>query len=72
MGWPNESADYFSAAGYIAPQRAFKIGITWPFYVQAGRNNSGNSSKTTAGGGANRGAARGGAGSGRQPGRAGR
>ncbi len=73
MGWPNESADYFSAAGYIAPQRAFKIGITWPFYVQAGRNNSsGNSSKTTAGGGANRGAARGGAGSSRQPGRAGR
>ena len=72
MGWPNESADYFSAAGYIAPQRAFKIGITWPFYVQAGRNNSGNSSKTTAGGGANRGAAGGGAGSSRQPGRAGR
>ena len=73
MGWPNESADYFSAAGYIAPQRAFKIGITWPFYVQAGRNNSSvNTGKTTAGGGANRGAARGGAGSGRQPGRAGR
>ncbi len=72
MGWPNESADYFSAAGYIAPQRAFKIGITWPFYVQAGRNNSGNTSKTTAGGGANRGAAGGGVGSGRQPGRAGR
>ena len=81
MGWPNESADYFSAAGYIAPQRAFKIGITWPFYVQAGRNNSGNSSKATAGGGAAKGAARGGAakgaargggGSSRQPGRAGR
>jgi hypothetical protein len=72
MGWPNESADYFSAAGYIAPQRAFKIGITWPFYTQAGRNISGNTSKTTAGGGANRGAAGGGVGSGRQPGRAGR
>ena len=72
MGWPNESADYFSAAGYIAPQRAFKIGITWPFYVQAGKNNSGNTGKTTAGGGANRGAAGGGVGSGRQPGRAGR
>ena len=72
MGWPNESADYFSAAGYIAPQRAFKIGITWPFYVQAGRNNSGNSSKATAGGGAAKGAARGGGGSSRQPGRAGR
>ena len=72
MGWPNESADYFSAAGYIAPQRAFKIGITWPFYTQAGKNISGNTSKTTAGGGANRGAAGGGVGSGRQPGRAGR
>ncbi len=73
MGWPNESADYFSAAGYIAPQRAFKIGITWPFYTQAGRNNSsGNMGKTTAGGGANRGAAGGGAGPNRQPGRAGR
>lgn len=68
MGWPNESADYFTAAGYIAPQRAFKIGITWPFYVQAGRNtSSGNGAKGTAGGG------RGGnTGSGRQPGRAGR
>ena len=74
MGWPNESADYFSAAGYIAPQRAFKIGITWPFYVQAGKNNnsSGNMGRSTAGGGANRGAAGGGAGPGRQPGRAGR
>ena len=73
MGWPNESADYFSAAGYIAPQRAFKIGITWPFYTQAGRNNSsGNMGKTTAGGGAHRGAAGGGAGPNRQPGRAGR
>lgn len=73
MGWPNESADYFSAAGYIAPQRAFKIGITWPFYTQAGRNNSsGNTGKATAGGGGNRGPARGGASPGRQPGRAGR
>ncbi len=73
MGWPNESADYFSAAGYITSPRAFKIGITWPFYIQAGRNtSSGNTGKTTAGGGANRGAARGGAGSGRQSGRTGR
>ena len=71
MGWPNKSADYFSAAGYIAPQRAFKIGITWPFYVQAGKNTSSNGSKSTAGGGGN-GAARGGASSGRQPGRTGR
>ncbi|MBQ2113250.1 MAG: putative porin [Bacteroidales bacterium] len=68
MGWPLESADYFSAAGYIAPQRAFKIGITWPFYVQPGRNStSANGGKSTAGGGMNGGAARGGrANSGRQ------
>lgn len=37
MGWPNKSADYFSASGYIAPQRAFKFGIHWPFYIQPGR-----------------------------------
>ena len=72
MGWPNESADYFSAAGYIAPQRAFKIGITWPFYTQAGRNtSSGSGGRATAGGGAG-GAARGGASPSRQPGRVGR
>ena len=40
MGWPNKSADYFSAAGYIAPQRAIKFGISWPFYIQPGRNNT--------------------------------
>ena len=46
MGWPNKSADYFSAAGYIAPQTTFKFGIHWPFYIQPGRN------KGSAGGGA--------------------
>lgn len=40
MGWPNKSADYFSAAGYIAPQRAIKFGISWPFYIQPGRSNT--------------------------------
>ena len=45
MGWPNKSADYFSAAGYIAPQTTFKFGIHWPFYIQPGRN------KGAAGGG---------------------
>lgn len=40
MGWPNKSADYFSAAGYIAPQRAIKFGISWPFYIQPGKHNS--------------------------------
>lgn len=38
MGWPNKSADYFTAAGYIAPQRALKLGIMWPFYVHPGRS----------------------------------
>ena len=32
QGWPN--SDYFSSPHYIRPQRVFKIGITWPFYVQ--------------------------------------
>lgn len=38
MGWPSKSADYFTADGYIAPQRAIKFGITWPFYMQPGSN----------------------------------
>ena len=37
MGWPNKSVDYFTAAGYIAPQRAIKFGITWPFWVRPGK-----------------------------------
>ena len=37
MGWPNKSADYFSAAGYIASPRVFKFGITWPFWVRPGK-----------------------------------
>ena len=40
MGWPNKSADYFSASGYIAPQRAIKFGISWPFYIQPGRSST--------------------------------
>ena len=38
MGWPNDKADYFSAHHYIHSQRAIKVGIFWPFYVQSGRN----------------------------------
>ena len=41
MGWPNKSADYFSASGYIAPQRAIKFGIFWPFYILPGKNKGG-------------------------------
>ena len=51
MGWPNESADYFTAAGYIAPQRTFKIGITWPFHVLPGKQTTSASGSQTAGGG---------------------
>lgn len=40
MGWPAKSADYFTAAGYIGPQRAFKFGISWPFYVLPGKKAS--------------------------------
>ncbi len=49
MGWPSKSADYFSAAGYIAPQRAFKFGISWPFYVLPGKKNSSSGSAVGAG-----------------------
>ena len=43
MGWPNDSADYFSAAGYIRPQRAIKFGIWWPFYTSPNKNESASS-----------------------------
>ena len=33
MGWPCESADYFTADGYINSQMAFKVGISWPFWI---------------------------------------
>ena len=51
MGWPNKSVDYFSASGYIAPQRAFKFGIHWPFYIQPGRGKSAHNTGTKGGGG---------------------
>ena len=51
MGWPNKSADYFSAAGYIAPQRAIKFGISWPFWVLPGKNGSTSTSSSKAAGG---------------------
>lgn len=52
MGWPNKSADYFTAHNYIAPQRAVKFGIFWPFYTQPGKNKgaSGSSGGNTGGG----------------------
>ena len=40
MGWPMDKADYFSAHGYIRPQRGIKFGVCWPFYLQPGKNKS--------------------------------
>lgn len=40
MGWPNKSADFFSAHHYINPQRTIKFGIFWPFYIQPATNAS--------------------------------
>lgn len=31
-GWPQ--ADYFSAYNYLRPERGFKFGIWWPFYIR--------------------------------------
>ena len=51
MGWPLKKADYFSAAGYIAPQRAIKFGISWPFWTLTGKNSSTGVSGSSASGG---------------------
>ena len=37
MGWPCKKFDYFSADGYINTQRAFKFGISWPFWTFPGK-----------------------------------
>jgi uncharacterized membrane protein YgcG len=55
MGWPGKSADYFTADGYIAPQRAIKVGISWPFYMQPGSNKGTTKGAAGAGGGGGRG-----------------
>ena len=51
MGWPLKKADYFSAAGYILPQRAIKFGISWPFWTFTGKNSSTGVSGGSASGG---------------------
>jgi len=58
MGWPNKSVDYFTAAGYIAPQRAIKFGITWPFYVLSGKKNTSSVSTGAGATGGGRGSSR--------------
>ena len=40
LGWPMRKHDYFSAHHYISTQRAVKVGIYWPFYVQSGKRNT--------------------------------
>ncbi len=54
MGWPMDKADYFTAAGYIGPQRAIKFGITWPFHVFPGNKKSTSVNGDSAAGGGNR------------------
>ncbi|MBP5740636.1 MAG: putative porin [Candidatus Cryptobacteroides sp.] len=49
MGWPNDSADYFSAAGYIRPQRALKFGVWWPFYTQTRKHGKASDRLSTSG-----------------------
>ena len=74
MGWPSKDIDYFTAAGYIAPQRAIKFGIKWPFWVLSNNYSStgtakGGAARSGMGGGGRSGAAgggRGGANAGRQ------
>ena len=44
MGWPMDSADYFSAAGHIMTQRVVKFGVYWPFYTLSGMGHSHGSS----------------------------
>ncbi len=51
MGWPMEKSDYFTAAGYIGPQRAIKIGLTWPFHVFPGKKQTSANGTGVAGGG---------------------
>ncbi|MCQ2184859.1 MAG: putative porin [Bacteroidales bacterium] len=36
QGWPMKDRDYFSADHYIRPQRTFRLGIYWPFYIDRG------------------------------------
>lgn len=52
MGWPNKSADYFSAHNYITSPLAFKFGIYWPFYIQPNRNSRVGGSNSVSRGGA--------------------
>jgi hypothetical protein len=51
MGWPMKKSDYFTADGYIRTQRAFKFGITWPFWTLPGKNKSTGISNSSESGG---------------------
>ena len=68
MGWPNKSVDYFTAAGYIAPQRAIKFGITWPFWVRPGKASATGPNGPNAGGARNESIGQGGMGGPSAPG----
>ena len=40
QGWPMDKSDYFTANHYTYTQRVLRLGIFWPFYRQAQRNDS--------------------------------
>ena len=50
--WPDRP-DYFSAHHYINTTRTLKLGIWWPFYMQAGKNSASSSASGGRGGSGN-------------------
>lgn len=51
MGKPDNKADYFAAQNYIAHPLTFKVGISWPFYINPGRGKNAQSGNAGAGSG---------------------
>ena len=49
-GSPMKRPDYFSAAGYVYPQRTLRFGIMWPFYIQPKKLHSHSSGAPSMGG----------------------
>ena len=47
MGWPLDSADYFSADGHIRTPRIFKLGLFWPFHPNPAKAGQANQEKHT-------------------------
>ena len=47
MGWPLDTADYFSADGHIRTPRIFKLGLFWPFHPNPAKPGQSNQEKHT-------------------------